>query len=288
MLSFVEYEVVHSEQIEPITFYVRDTITNDLIDPISGSWSLIRIDTDAAVDTGTFGPSGGTGITRVEEGIYNFSFDAATYPYEYDLSLKYILQNETVAQDIFIKPISSKYYAYAARLSNQVDKARKSIKDEIENIDRSSANYNPSIQFFYGYSMKHYAFYLERGCQYLNAIPPYTSLTVDSFPFTHHGAILIDAATIAALESQGVFAIDTDYSYSLGGNSLVIDHYTKLSGFTQQILNRFQTIVLSWKQQFRATGNIIWQFTPGGMRTARLYGVLPSGYWSRVLSAFTQ
>lgn len=288
MLSFVEYEVVHADQIEPVTFYTRDTLTNDLTDPISGSWTLFKIADNSIADTGTFGPSGGDSITRVEEGIYNFSFDAATYQYEYDLAIKYIMTNETVAQDIFIKPLSSKYFAYAAHLSNQVDKARKSVKDEIENMDKSSANYNPSVQFFYGYSMKHYAFYLERGCQYLNALPPYTSLTVDNFPFDYYGSILIDAATIAALESQGIFAIDTDYSYSLGGNSLVIDHFTKLSSFVQQILNRFQSIALSWKQRYRSKGAVIWQFTPGGMRTARLYGVLPAGYWSRVLSAFTQ
>lgn len=288
MYATVDYEIVHKNQTEPITFYIRDTLTNDLMDPISGTWSLIKISDDSVVATGTFGATGGSDITRVEEGIYQYSFNASTYSDEYDFALKILQNNEVTTQDIMVKSVSAKHYAYAAALSNQVDKARKSIKDDIENMDRSSDNFNPAIQFFYGYGVKHYIYYLERGVQMLNIIPPYTNLSIDTFPFSAYGSVLIDAATIAALESQGIFAIDTDFNYSLGGNALVIDHFTKLSSEVSAILARFQKNALSWKQLFRTRGLVLYQWGPMAMRTSRLFNVYPSGFYSRLMSTVLQ
>jgi hypothetical protein len=97
--------------------------------------------------------------------------------------------------------------------------------------------------------------------------------------------ILTDAAVIAALESQGIFAIDTDYNYSLGGNSLVIDHWGKISGLLGTLISRFDSNVIKFKQQFRSKGMVMFQWMPGGVRAARQLSAMPSGFWSRMLSS---
>jgi len=287
MLSTVDYEVVHKNQTEPISIRVRNTLTEDLEDVTgTSSFSLINLSGDATEDSGTFGAAGSVKMVRAAEGIYNYSFNAETYPYEYILSVKCVLENENINQDVYIKSASAKNFAYAAQLRSIVDKSRKSVSDDIVNMDRDDNQ--PSLQFFYGYDSKQLIYYLERGLQFLNAIPPYTGLAIDTFPFSQYGSILLDAATIAALEAQGIFAIDTDFNYGLGGNSLVIDHYSKLSGMISQILARFQKTAISWKQQYRSKGLVMYQFMPGGVRAMRQLNSMPSGFWSRLLSAVYQ
>lgn len=287
MTATVDYEIVHADQTEPIDIRVRNTLTEDLVD-VSGtsSFSLINIADDSTEDSGTFGAAGSAKMVRAAEGIYQYSFNAETYPAGYLLATRCVLANETISQDIYIKSASARSFAYAAQLRGIVDKARKSVSDEIVNMDRDDNQ--PSLQFFYGYDSKQLIYYLERGLQYLNAIPPYTGLTIDLFPFSQYGSILLDAGTIAALESQGVFAIDSDFSYSLGGNSLVIDHFSKLSSMVSQILGRFQKTAISWKQQYRSKGLIIYSFMPGGVRAMRQLNAMPSGFWSRLLSSVYQ
>jgi len=286
MTATVDFEIIHKNQTEPIDIRVRNSLTEDLTDVAgTSSFSLINL-SDEVQDSGTFGAAGSAKMVRVAEGIYQYSFDAETYPAGYVLATRCVLANETISQDVYIKSVSVRHFAYAAQLRSIVDKARKSVSDEIVNMDREDNQ--PSLQFFYGYDSKQLIYYLERGLQYLNTIPPYTALSIDMFPFTAYGSILLDAATIAALEAQGIFSIDTDFSYSLGGNSLVIDHYSKLSGMVSQILGRFQKTAISWKQQFRSKGLIIYSFMPGGVRAMRQLNALPSGFWSRLLSAVYQ
>ena len=288
MQSVTDFEIVVANQTEPIDTLVKDSITGDLTNVSSArnsSFRLVNVAGDVLEDSGTFRAAGSAKMVRTDTGIYSYSFDAATYTGNYVLFVNCVLENETVRNNMYVKSASARHFAYASQLRLQVDKARKSVKDEIANMDRSSSNFNPAIQFFFGYDDKHMLFYLERGVQYLNVIPPYTGMTVDTFPFSQYGSILIDAATIAALESQGIFAIDTDYSYSLGGNSLVIDHFTKLSSMVSSILGRFSKTAISWKQQYRSQGLVIFQWMPGGVRAARQLNAMPSGWWSRMLSS---
>lgn len=287
MHATVDFEIIHAAQTEPIDVRVRDTLTENLVDVQSGSFNLIDISDDTSQYSIVFGPDGSTPIiAHPGTGIYQYDFDSSIYEDEYLASFILTLENETTKQDVFVKSVSARHFAYAAQLRPMVDKARKSVSDEIVNIDRSSNE--PSISFFYGYDSKHLIFYLERGLQYLNAIPPYTSLTLDTFPFAQYGAILVDAGIIACCESQQTLAIDSDFSYSLGGNSLIIDHFSKLSSFVQQVLNRFTKTAISWKQQYRSKGLVIYQFLPGGVRAMRQLNAMPSGWWSRLLSAVYQ
>jgi hypothetical protein len=281
------FDIIQKGQVEPVTLYVRDTLTGDLTDVYATSdWHLVKIDTDTVEVSGSFGPTGSVEVQKISTGIYRYYFDAAKYPYEYILSFHLTMANGMTGQKIFLKSASAKVCAYAAQLRLQIDKSQKSIKDDIENEDQ--LDFTPPVPLFYGHGLSHMVLYLERGCQLLNVIPPYTGFTVDSYPFQWYGSVLIDAATIYALEAQGVFAIDTDYNYSLGSNSLVIDHFGKLSAHLQYLLARFQKESVGFKQLYRTKGGILFQFLPGGIRSSRMLNSLPGGFWSRLLSSAQQ
>lgn len=282
--SITDFDVFQKNQSGYLTTYVRDPATEDLVNVAgSSTFSLTDISDDSVVYSTTFSTDGGTGINHAGTGIYQFLFDASTYPNEYIANFRCTLDGEIINNRIFIKSIESQAFARAAELRVQVDKARKSISDDIENMDRPQNE--PAVRFFFGYDDKHLIYYLERGIQFINLVPPYTALSVPTFPWANFGYIATDAGVIAALESQGIFAIDTDYNYSLGGNSLVIDHFTKINALLGTLIGRFDTNVLRFKQQYRSKGTVMFQWMPGGVRAARQLSAMPSGFWSRLLSS---
>lgn len=282
--TITDFDVLRTNQTEYLTIFVRDPKTEELVDVAGTStFNLINTSDDSNEYTTTFTRDGGTGVVHAGTGIYQYLFNASTFNAEYLASFRCVLAGEVTINNIFVKSEPSATFAKAAALRVQVDKARKSVSDEIANMDR--ATNEPSTQLFYGYDDKHLIYYLERGVQIINAAPPYTGLTVATFPWSQYGVLLTDAAVIAALESQGIFAIDTDYSYSLGGNSLVIDHFTKINAMLGTMLARFDTMLKAFKQQYRAKGTVVFQWMPGGVRAARQLSAMPSGFWSRMLSS---
>ena len=282
--SFTDFDVLRKGTTELLTTFVRDPKTEELVDVVGTStFNLIYIGDDTVKVSTTFDSTGGVGITRAACGVYQYSLDTAAYPSEYLASWQCVLAGDVITNNIYVKSAPSKMFARAAALRVQVDKARKSISDDIENMDKEE--FEPAVNFFYGYDDKHLIYYLERGAQYINLIPPYTAFTPVTFPWGPYGMILTDAAVIAALESQGIFAIDTDYNYSLGGNSLVIDHWGKISGLLNTLITRFDGNAMKFKQQFRSKGMVMFQWMPGGVRAARQLSAMPSGFWSRMLSS---
>jgi len=282
--SFTDFDVLRTGTTELLTTFVRDPKTEELVDVVGTStFNLTDIEGDVVKFTTTFNAAGGIGITRASAGVYQYSFDTSAYPGEYIASWRCVLNGEVVTNNIFVKSAPSKLFARAAALRVQVDKARKSISDDIENMDKPE--FEPAVKFFYGYTDAHLIYYLERGAQFINLIPPYTAFNPVTFPWAQYGMILTDSAVIAALESQGIFAIDTDYNYSLGGNSLVIDHWSKISGMLGILIGRFDKSVMQFKQQFRSKGMVMFQWMPGGVRAARQLSAMPSGFWSRMLSS---
>jgi hypothetical protein len=280
--SVTDFEVLMSGQTEPVAAYVRDPRTEDLSDVVGTSnFALINTDDDSTEVSQNFTSSGGGSINHPSTGIYEYRINTSVFTGEYIARFRCVLDGGAIYINQFVKSVSARHFKYAAALRAQVDKARKSVSDAIENMDRTGAE--PEVNFFYGYGDKHLIFYLERGLQLINCVPPYTSLGIDDFPFDQYGTILIDAATIAALESQGIFAIDTDYSYALGGNSFVIDHFTKLSSMLSTMLARFDKTLLSFKQIFRSPGTVSYQWFPGFAR-GRWLNAMPSGFWSRMLA----
>ena len=282
MYSITDFNIFRTGETGQLTFFVRDPANNELADVYADSkFELVNIFDNSILISDTFPPAGDSLIVRKGRGVYQVDINTVTYPTEYLAALTCVMPGEIVGYNIFFKSVSARQFKYAAMLRGQVDKSQKSMVDYIENMEREG---EAPLKIFYGYSDGSLIFYLERGLQYINAIPPYTYMAVDDFPFNTNGAILLDAATIAALEAQGIFSIDTDYDYSLGGNSMVIDHYTKLSGAVSSIVERFQREVIPFKNQFLTKGFLLHQFLPGGVRDMRFLSSLPSGFWSRMLS----
>jgi hypothetical protein len=286
-VSITDFEVLRHGSKEQLTIFVKDPATELLTDVIGVSggsqFTLININGDTTEVSQAFGGSGGGVVMHPSVGVYQYELDTNTYNGEYLAAFRCLLPGEVLNNNIFVKNVKSKVFAYAAALRAQVDKAQKSVFDSIENMDKT--DFQPALRLLYGHEDRHLIYYLERGCQIINLVPPYTALTVETFPFSQYGSILIDAATIAALEAQGIFAIDTDYSYQLGGNSLVIDHFTKINSFLGTLLERFDKNTVRFKQQYRAKGAIMFQWMPGGVRSARQLQSMPSGFWSRMLSS---
>jgi hypothetical protein len=283
-VSITDFDVLRKGQTELVTIFCKDPATDELVDVAGNStFSMIDIHDDATKVTQVFGGAGAGVVTHPSTGVYQYSMNTTTYNQEYLLAFKCLLTGEVVNYNMFIKSVTARHFAYAAALRNQVDKARKSISDDIANMDKPSNE--PSVRFFYGYSDAHLIYYLERGMQIINAVPPYTAMTVDTYPFDQYGSTLISSATLACAESAGIFSIDTDYNYSLGGNSLVLDHFTKLNTFTASLVARFDKQVVSFKQQFRTKGTVTFQWMPGGVRSARMLAALPNSFYSRMLSS---
>jgi hypothetical protein len=283
--TVTDFDILRTGQTEYLTIFVRDPLTNDLTDvAASSTFTLINISDDSTEVTDTFTAGGGTLVHHAGTGIYQYALDTSAYNAEYLAAFRCVLAGEVQANNIFVKSVTSRHFAYAAQLRIQVDKARKSVADDIENMDRS--NFEPSVKFYLGVDDRHLIFHLERGVQIINIIPPYTNFTVDNFSFAQNGTVLIDAATISYLISQGVFSIDTDVdSYSLGGNAFVINHFSKISGFLQMLMTRFDQNLVKFKQQFRSSGVVTFTWQPGGVRSARMLNSLPGGFWSRLLSS---
>jgi hypothetical protein len=284
MQTITDFDVLRDGQTELLTMFVRDPKTEELTDVVGTStFNLINIEDDSTEVTTTFTTDGGTLIDHPSPGVYQYSFNTSTYPDEYLASFRCVLEGEVITNNIFVKSEPARMFARAAALRVQVDKARKSVSDDIENMDKDE--FEPAVRLFYGYDDKHLIYYLERGAQMINLVPPYTAFTPITFPWAAYGFVLTDAAVIAALESQGIFAIDTDYNYSLGGNSLVVDHFGKISTLLSTLLTRFDANLTKFKQQFRSKGMVMFQWMPGGVRAARQLSAMPSGFWSRMLSS---
>lgn len=284
MISTTDFDIILKNQSEYITIFVRDPRTEELTDVVGTStFRLIDIADDTAQVTSTFTAAGGTNVVRASTGVYQYLFNGTTYPDKYIATFRCVLDGDVLGHNVFVKTVGSKYYAYAAQLRPIIDKAQKSVYDLLENMDRSS--FDPAIQFNFGVDLKSMCLYLDRGIQYINIVPPYTNFNVETFYFDQNGSILLDAALIAYLEAQSLFAIDSDYNYSLGGVSLVVEHFSKLNTFLSTLFSRFDKSLISFKQQFRAQPIVLAQITPGGMRSSRVFSAMPSGYWSRLLSA---
>lgn len=284
MISTTDFDIFLKNQSEYLTVFVRDPRDEELTDVVGTStFNLINISDDSSEDSGTFTATGGASIVHASTGVYQYLFNGATYKDKYVASFRCVLDSDVMGYNTFVKTVGSKYYAYAAQLRPIIDKAQKSVSDLLANMDRTTND--PAIQFNFGVDLKSMCLYLDRGVQYINVVPPYTNFSVENFFFDQNGSMLLDAALIAYLEAQQLFAIDTDYNYSLGGNSFVVDHFTKLNSFLSTLFTRFDKSLISFKQQFRSKGTVMMQITPGGVRSQRMLNSMPSGYWSRLLSS---
>lgn len=146
----------------------------------------------------------------------------------------------TILQVVRILP--PKVFAFLPRFRLQIDKAIK-IVDEATNC-------------FLGYSDGMLLEYLEGGLNSINTYQPNTNMILRDFPFDTHGQLLIDVATLVALNSQTLFAVDTDLRYSDQGYSFDIAHVQPLQSFMSSLTQRVDKLVPLFKLNFATMGSI--------------------------------
>ncbi len=261
---------------------ISSSVVFNTTDPESGkpvdfsTWSLILygrgtipISTDSTL------------LTRVSAGQYKFLYDSTKYYNQYELLLSIagnLSDGSQYLSSRIIKPLSPAMIRDIIYLRNQIDKSMKSIGKTLDNLqyrDNKEALDSYFKDFPVGYTDAHCALYLELAINMINIVSPYTYFTIDNFPYSRAFQILIDAATIVALESQGIFSIDTDFDYNLGGKSLTVRHFENTSGFIREINDRFSQQLRTFKSAYRMRG-VAYLQQPYGIVGFRLIQLAPT------------
>jgi len=221
-------------------------------------------------------------IQKIEPYKFQFHYIPSLFQNEYELFLIFygdiINSSEKHFYNRLIKPVTPTVLRNIVVLRNQIDKALKSVHkaaDDLQYFDNKEALDSTWQDFPFGYTDQHCVLYLELGLGMINVTAPYTNFTLYNFPYAYASNILIDAATIVALEAQGIFSIDTDYDFSLGGKSFTIRHFGDISAFIRDINDRFQQNLKIFKSAFRTKGTTLLQ-QPYGIVGFRLIQLAPT------------
>lgn len=219
-------------------------------------------------------------LQKITVGEYQYHYNPTLFQGEYELLLTIISQvnNKNFFHNRLIKLVTPSILRNIIVLRNQLDKALKSVGKKIDSLqyfDNQEALDSYWKDFPYGYTDQHCVLYLELGLGMINITAPYTNFTLFDFPYAYAGNILIDAATLVALEAQGIFSIDTDFDYSLGGKSFTIRHFESISTFIRELYERFQKDLLVFKSAFRTKGTTLLQ-QPYGIVGFRLIQLAPT------------
>lgn len=106
-----------------------------------------------------------------------------------------------------------------------------------------------------GYTDYQLLMFLLGGMQMINAYQPYPQFSPDNFPYVNFGSILVEAAMYWGLQSQLMYAIDTDIpSYSDQGASFVISHGQQISQWLNSVLSRLDRSVPQFKLHYVNSG----------------------------------
>ena len=225
----------------------------------------------------SFADEGTPDVKRLGEGRYQIDFDATGGAGTYMLFWRFKVGREpnvrTIRKTHCIGVTGLRTFHLQPKLRIMIDKSRKALTSS-----RVTGRHAAS----YGYSDAMLAAYLELGAGIINMVPPYTNFTLESFPrMAGPETLLIYAALIVGLESQGVYSIDTDFPFSFGGNSITVDHLSKIAQFMGlPFLNNFKELVVSFKQQFRSKGSVLVQMQYS-YSLGRFFSSVPSGFFSR-------
>lgn len=146
-------------------------------------------------------------------------------------------------------------------LKNQIDKVKKEI------------NLAPI-----GYNDEQLYMAIQGGLNNINRFPTQTNYTLTTYPYDTDKQLLIDAATVVALQSQSMFSIDTDMnSYSMQGNSMSVDHFSKLQSYASTLQTNLNRHLMHFKlKQLTSGGQIIIQRSVG-LRQVMAWQASPSG-----------
>ena len=166
-----------------------------------------------------------------------------------------------------VKVLDPRTLAFLSPFRLQIDKAVK-IVDSSQNI-------------FLGYTDAQLVQYLEGGLNLINVYQPNTNMTLENFPSTHL-QLLVDVATLVALQSQELFAVDTDIDYSDQGYTFRVGHVQPLAAFMSQLTQRIDRLTPLFKLNFATMGSLHVEAGPS-FRMLQLLQASPSGILFRGL-----
>lgn len=176
--------------------------------------------------------------------IYNL---VAAAPVQY--IMKWLWQDSAGAEQQFamstFNTLTTAIYSQFPRLRNQIDKAFK-----VMGCARV------------GYTDANLMYYLQGGLDEINAFPPVTGFSLASFPAVY-GQLLINSATIVALISQSLFAVDTDtLSFSDQGFSFTSDHFARLQSMYSSLLAQTKEQLKILKFEYSGIAGVVLQIVP--------------------------
>jgi hypothetical protein len=146
-------------------------------------------------------------------------------------------------------------------------------------IDKARKLVDPANNVFLGYTDSQLLMYTQEGISMVNAYQPETQMMFDvnNFPYQPYRHIVNEAAMVAAVMSQQMFAIDTDLpNYSDQGITFVISHQPQLSQFLTTLTARLDKEIQAMKLQWVSTGSIHMVQGPN-FRLATIMSAAPVG-----------
>ena len=214
-------------------------------------------------------PLAGTYIKRSSAGNYYVDY-TPTNTGDYDIVWSYrdVSGGEKFYASSYLYSIPIHVNSLFPYLRNQIDKAQKEL----------------GAVTIFGYNDVQLLYYLKGGLSEVNRVQPTTSLTFITYPKDYQ-QLLIDVSTFVALQSQGLCAIDTDANYSLQGNSMITDHWTKISAYLSMTQASINKALWSFKLSYSYKGTVrvergsgfrsqsLWQASPSGVSYGNVMGM---------------
>jgi len=116
-----------------------------------------------------------------------------------------------------------------------------------------------------GYSDAQLVIYLQAGLSRINAAQPYIGWrSIDHFPLEMYWEILTRSALMYALDSQGLFAIDTDVpAYNDQGHAFTITHASQLKAMRDSISAELERDIREFKLHHISSGVVKAEFRIG-------------------------
>lgn len=230
---------------------------NDPIDATALKLTVLEGSRTIYTETSTFGPFASARIVKPSGTVGEYYIDwgdpaaAVNIPNQTetnkirDLFFQWRVVGASGTEQItmlqLVKIVDARSLAFVPALRLQVDKAVK-VVDELRNC-------------FAGYSDQQMVQFLEAGVNMINLYQPNTNMRLEDFPTTH-ASLLIDAATIYALQAQAIFAIDTDMDYNDQGYTFRIGHHGPIMQTIQFIMGRLDKLTPLFKLNFATMGSI--------------------------------
>jgi hypothetical protein len=134
-----------------------------------------------------------------------------------------------------------------------------------------------AINTIFGYGEENLYFYIRGAISRINIAPPNTSFTLQNFPYDVNRQMVVDIATFVALESQGLCAINSDANYSLNGNSMNVDHWSKISAYLSMLEKRADTELGNFKLDYLTRIGGVKSEIGVGARQSSIFSASPSG-----------